>query len=123
MRSLGELEARIMSLFWEGDASQQLTVHDVVAGLDGRPVAYTTAITVIERLRDKGLLRRRREGRSFRYRATGDGGNYAGQLMAQVYEASSHKGAALLHFAAHLPADDAERLRDALAELVDEQQS
>lgn len=40
-------------------------MHEVIDGLEV-PIAYTTIITVIERLRAKGSLTRAKEGRSFR---------------------------------------------------------
>ena len=34
-----------------------------------RPLALTTVLTTLERLRDKGILAREREGKAYRYRA------------------------------------------------------
>lgn len=63
---LGELEAEIMAILW---ARGEATVHDVVAALaDRHPVAYTTAMTVMSRLVEKGLLTRALQGRSYVYR-------------------------------------------------------
>lgn len=121
VRTLGELERRIMALYWSAGTdtsssteSAELTVHDVVAGLHGRAVAYTTAMTVIERLREKGLLQRRREGRSFLYSATCGEDDYAAGLMNQVLESSADRGAALLQFAERLHPDEVAALRRAL---------
>jgi len=119
VRTLGELEHRIMALYWSAGTgtsteSAELTVHDVVAGLQGRTIAYTTAITVIERLREKGWLQRRRDGRSFRYSATCGEDDYAARLMNQVLESSTDRGAALLQFAGQLHPDEVAALRRAL---------
>jgi predicted transcriptional regulator len=61
--TLGHLESAVMEILWErGDSN----VHDVVERL-GRPVAYTTAMTTLDRLFKKGLLDRRKAERAFIY--------------------------------------------------------
>lgn len=55
-RWLGPLEAEIMTLFWERGT---LTGHDLRAALDERwhrPLAYTTVMTMLKKLRERGLL-------------------------------------------------------------------
>lgn len=106
-----------MAVIWR--EARPLTVHEVVEALDGRPTAYTTAMTVIERLREKGWLTRERFGRSYRYIATHDEDEYAAHLMSQALEESNDRGAALLNFAGHLDAAELEQLRRALTETPD----
>jgi predicted transcriptional regulator len=60
---LGHLEATVMDLLWERGESN---VHDVVQHL-GRPLAYTTIMTTLDRLFKKGLLDRRKSARAFLY--------------------------------------------------------
>ena len=66
-RHLGELEAEIMRVVWpRGEA----TVRDVLEALNAareRQVAYTTVMTVMSRLAEKGLLRRRLVGKAHHY--------------------------------------------------------
>lgn len=102
-----------MDVIWRNEAP--VTVHQVIEGLEGSDVAYTTAITVIERLREKGWLTRKREGRAYRYSATHSEDEYTAQLMASALETSSDRSAALLSFAGQLDADEAEELRRALS--------
>ena len=66
---LGDLEAPIMRLMWQHPTA---TVREILAALDagGRPLAYTTVMTVMSRLSEKGLLSREKLGKSHRYRAT-----------------------------------------------------
>lgn len=66
---LGELEAPIMRVMWGRGAA---SVRDVLTALnaDGRSVAYTTVMTVMARLTEKGLLSRERAGKRHVYRAT-----------------------------------------------------
>lgn len=56
-----------MKVLWRGDAS----VAQVRAGLP-RPLAYTTVMTVLDRMASKGVVARRRQGRAFVYSAALD---------------------------------------------------
>ncbi len=113
MRSFGELEARIMQVVWRRGAPS--TVHQILEELEvDREVAYTTAITVIERLRTKGWLDRHREGRSYRYRATRSEGDYAASLMGQALDEASDRTAALIRFSDQLSPAEIAALRTAL---------
>ena len=114
MRSFGHLERDVMRVIWRAD--QPVTGHDIAAQIpSGRDIAYTTLITVVDRLRDKGLLTRFRDGRSFRYQAAVTEEEYAADLMAQALNSSDDRSKALLHFAGQLDPDEAAALRAALA--------
>lgn len=63
-RSFGELETTILRLFMETQA--EMSVSDVMKHL-GSGDAYTTIMTVLSRLYEKGILKRSKEGRSFVY--------------------------------------------------------
>ena len=74
--AFGLLERDVLNVLWaEGD----LAVRDVQTRL-GRPIAYTTVMTTLDRLFKKGVLERRQVGRAFLYSAvvTRD------QLQAQI---------------------------------------
>lgn len=64
---LHELEATIMGVVW----SRRLTtfsVSDVLVILEReREIAYTTVMTTLARLHDKGLLLRERDGKKYLY--------------------------------------------------------
>ena len=77
---LGELEGAIMSVVWDrGEAS----VHEVREALEpGRRLAYTTVMTVMSRLAEKGLLARRKDGRAYLYRAAREREQLAGSLLS-----------------------------------------
>lgn len=92
------------------------SVHEIIAALEGKPVAYTTTITVLERLRTKGWLRRTRSGRAYLYSATCDQHEYAARLMSLALDVTPDRDAALLSFAGLLDPDEAEQLRRALDE-------
>lgn len=61
--ALGHLELRVMEILW---AHGESNVHDVVRRL-GRPLAYTTVMTTLDRLFKKSLLVRRKWERAFLY--------------------------------------------------------
>jgi predicted transcriptional regulator len=61
---LGPLEVTVMEILWSRGESN---VRDVVDRL-GRPLAYTTVMTTLDRLFKKGLLARRKSDRTFIYR-------------------------------------------------------
>ncbi len=66
-RALGDLEAEIMEHVWScGCAS----VRDVHAKLESRGLAYTTVMTVMSRLSEKGLLDKEKIGKQYLYRPT-----------------------------------------------------
>ncbi len=68
VRSIGQLQATVMDIFWKRDSA---TVREVVEALARRrrPLAHTTVLTLVTRLWSRGLLTRVPEGRGFRYRA------------------------------------------------------
>jgi predicted transcriptional regulator len=61
--SLGHLERTVMDVLW---ARGESSVHAVIEGL-GRPRAYTTVMTTMDRLFKKGFLDRRKSERAFLY--------------------------------------------------------
>ncbi len=62
---LGELEAEIMQFMWK---AEQATVRHVVKSINSkRPIAYTTVMTVMGHLVDKGLLTRTAKGNKYQY--------------------------------------------------------
>ena len=61
---LGPTETRLMELAWK---HRSLTVKKAIYYLGAKKQAYTTIMTVMSRLSEKGLLKRTKEGRSFVY--------------------------------------------------------
>ena len=67
---LGPLEAEVLEELWA--AGEPLAVRDVLDAVNaGRtpPLAYTTVMTVMSRLAEKGILARRPHGRGYVYEA------------------------------------------------------
>jgi predicted transcriptional regulator len=68
--TLFDLEADIMDVVWS-NGWQEFSVGDVHDELQrARDIAYTTVMTTVSRLFDKGLLERERDGRKYVYRPT-----------------------------------------------------
>ena len=65
---LGPLEAEIMWLVWQQDQATVKQVHRVLSRK--REIAYTTVMTTMSRLADKGIMKRTRRGMAYLYRPT-----------------------------------------------------
>jgi predicted transcriptional regulator len=109
---LGELERRVMEILWSR-LGELLTARQVGDELPG--YAYTTVLTVLDRLEHKGLVRRERGGRAHRYSATASRESYVAGLMRDALGSAADRDAALVHFAETASPADAAVLRRALA--------
>ncbi len=100
--SLRDLERQV---FLAVRAGGRVSVADVAERLssEGRPLAYTTVMTVMTRLFEKGYLLRRRQGKAYLYEAR-DQAEIAGELGGRAFrEALERYGApALLGFVRNL---------------------
>jgi predicted transcriptional regulator len=113
--NFGPLEAAVMDAVW--CAGKPVTVRAVVDGLNSQrdePLAYTTVMTVMGRLAEKSVLRRRKEGRRFLYEASAP--DAAGLAVKEVL--GTYGDAAVAHFLDETRADPKamERLRGILRE-------
>ena len=82
---LGKLEFAIMEILWQ---NSPLTVRQVRERVSKeRPLAYTTVMTVMGRLAEKGVLQRAKQGRAFTYRPTGSREELRADLAAGVSRA------------------------------------
>lgn len=61
----GPLEESVLASLWELGRASTREVHERVAAVSD--LAYTTTATVLDRLHTKGLVNRKREGKSFIY--------------------------------------------------------
>lgn len=115
--NLGPLERRVMARLW---ARGPQTVGEVLQALnegEHRPLAYTTVMTILVRLHEKGYLTRRREARHYRYAAAVEESAlaaHAGRLALQ--RLIDHYGAdSVARFAADLGESDLARRLATLA--------
>lgn len=62
---LGELESEIMEVIW---SKEKASVREVLLELEKiKDIAYTTVMTVMVRLHEKGFIKRSKEGQAFIY--------------------------------------------------------
>lgn len=119
LNRLGELERAVMDHLWS--SGEPLTVRQVHEALcSQRELAYTTVMTVLQRLARKNLVVQIRDDRAHRYAAAyGRDELVAGLMVDALHQVadSGDRRAALVHFVEQVGADDAEALRRALAEL------
>ncbi|MBQ0893576.1 BlaI/MecI/CopY family transcriptional regulator [Micromonospora sp. U56] len=116
MTRLGELERAVMDVLWDSvpATSDGVTVREVADALDGRELAYTTVMTVLDRLAGKGMVQREREGRAWRYRAAASREAHIAQLMLDALDLGGSRDAALVRFARSVTGTEADVLRAAL---------
>lgn len=112
MTRLGDLERAVMDVLWDG--SDSFTVREVAAALPNQELAYTTVMTVLDRLAKKALVHRDRHGRAWRYTPTASREAYVAELMHEALEFSDDRAAALVSFARSMSGDEADALRAAL---------
>ena len=102
-----------MEVVWAADGP--VTGRAVVDELTrDRSLAYTTVLTVMDRLVRKGMLRRQRHGRAHTYQPATSRAAYTAELMASVLGSSNDHPAVLLHFVEQIPPDQAAALQAAL---------
>ncbi|WP_163549765.1 BlaI/MecI/CopY family transcriptional regulator [Candidatus Frankia nodulisporulans] len=113
MARLGDLERSVMDVLWSSDG--WLTAREVAARLDHeRDLAYTTVLTVLERLERKGFVRRQRAARAHRYAATDSREAVVAEAMMEALGTADDRGSALVRFVGSVSAEEAEILRRAL---------
>jgi predicted transcriptional regulator len=114
---LGPLEGRVMRAVWTGEVGETFVVRDVQTLMP--KLAYTTVMTTLRRLADKGLLVAKVEPgrRAHEYRAAGTAAEYlvrastdaAAQFVARYGDAALSAFAARL---ADLTPEQRRRLED-----------
>jgi predicted transcriptional regulator len=65
VKVLGPLETEIMRIIWRDERNTVKKVHRKLS--QNREIAYTTVMTTMSRLADKGVLNRHREGLAYVY--------------------------------------------------------
>jgi predicted transcriptional regulator len=116
--AFGPLELKVLGMM---SADHALSAAEVQARLqaEGDELAYTTVMTVLARLWEKGALTRRRDGKRFLYSAGKQAGRLKSGIVARVHR-TLFSDSRIKPFAALL---DAERLSKeelrALRRLVD----
>lgn len=119
---LGDLERAVIEHLWAhaDDAPGGLTVREVhdAVGTE-RGLAYTTLMTVLDRMSHKGLVAREREGRAWRYTPAASREQLTSETLHHTLGelAGDERRGALLHFLGSSSPEEIDDLRSALAEL------
>ncbi|HEX3790529.1 MAG TPA: BlaI/MecI/CopY family transcriptional regulator [Pseudonocardiaceae bacterium] len=107
----GTLEAAVLAVLTAEPVA--LTVSEVQARLGGER-AYTTVMTTLSRLHQKGALVRERHGRAFVYRAAAEPSGVADAMTARrmrsLLESGSDRAGVLARFVADLDPGDEQLL-------------
>ena len=102
---LGDLEQEVMQQLW--DDGEPLTVRQVHERLSRRrELAYTTVMTVLDRLAKKGLVEQERDGRAYLYRPVQTREEMTAGLMLDALSGTPDRDAALAYFVGQLSPDD-----------------
>ena len=119
LTGLGELERAVMDHLWDAATPQTVRqVHEALAAR--RELAYTTVMTVLQRLARKGLVIQIRADRAHQYTPSHGRDELVAGLMVDALDQAADSGdrrAALMHFVGRVGADEADALRRALADL------
>jgi len=115
-RPLGDLERLVMEQLWAADGALTVReVHDRLAAT--RELAYTTVMTVLDRLAKKRLTERERDGKAWRYKAAAPRAEMAADLMMDALDRAGNRREALVLFVDQVSDEEAALLREALARL------
>jgi predicted transcriptional regulator len=119
-KTLGALEAQIMDAVWEADGP--VCVDDVRRALaaHGKDAAYTTVMTTLGRLFDKGFLTRALCGKAYLYTAQVTRKELSSSVTQQVIDGllATFAEPAMSYFVEALSESDPEKL-EALASIID----
>ncbi len=112
---LGHLESAVLGVV--AGATGPVTVADVQARLPGSP-AYTTVMSTLARLAEKGALIRSMDGRAYRYELAAPAGSIdeavTARQMRRLMSQAGHRDAVLARFVAELDPDEERLLTDLL---------
>lgn len=115
-------ELDVMSILWRQGSGTVTEVRDAL----GEELAYTSVLSVLQTLEEKGYVRHESEGRAYRYHPTVEPERAGRSALARIREAV-YGGSAELLFAQlvsdrRLGRDELERMRRLLADRLGEEE-
>jgi predicted transcriptional regulator len=117
VREFGDLENSIMQVMWS--AEKPLVVREVRERmLYGRPVAYTTVMTVMNILFRKGVLEREKYGRAWRYWPAESREEHDARLMLEVLRSGGETCMTMRRFLECVDDDGLASFRDAMHDVM-----
>jgi predicted transcriptional regulator len=81
--SLGPLEQDVMRCIWEHEKKSVREVHECLN--HNRKIAYTTVMTIMKRLVDKDMLKRKRAGNAYMYSAKNSKEHTAKSIVGKIF--------------------------------------
>jgi len=113
VREFGGLEMAIMDVMWA--ANTPCTTREVRERMRyGRPVAYTTVMTVMDILYRKGVLQRVKHGRAWQYWPVERREEHDARVMTEVLRSGGDEAVTMRHFLERVSDDELDRLRSAV---------
>jgi predicted transcriptional regulator len=112
-RGAGVLEQEVMAVL-AAASDTALTPAEVRDALGG-DLAYTTVMTALVRLYDKGAVSRERARRGYAYRMMADTATLTARQMHRLLNRDADRPAALARFVAELGPDDERLLNELLS--------
>ncbi len=94
-RKVGELEVMVLQELWASNAP--LGPKELMERLPGKKRAYTTIMTILARLIEKGLVERFENGRTFVYQAAGNYDQLTARAIGQLIRSSNDPRIVLAH--------------------------
>ncbi len=88
-RVLGDLEAEVMEIIWHRGSASIREVSEEVGRR--RPRTFNTIMTIMNRLTEKGLLRREDRRGSYRYGVRGPRSSTAGRARTSGYRSAGSR--------------------------------
>lgn len=110
-RPMGSLESEVLSALWRAEEPQ--TPGQVLEAIDA-DVAYTTVMTILARLWNKGLAERVKQGRAYAYSAVMTEADLAASRMRDQLSRSSDRMETIGRFVSTLDPAEAKLLRKLL---------
>lgn len=112
MKRLGDLEAEVMNVLWACNEPQ--SVHNLLAHMADRQFAYTTILTVVTHLHEKGWVERTKVSRAYMYSPAQTRAEATSQALREILDTSHDSAAVLMHFAKTVTDDELQALRGSL---------
>lgn len=115
-------ELDVMSILWRRESGTVSEVKDEL----GESLAYTSVLSVLQTLEEKGFVRHEAEGRAYRYFPTVEperaGRSALSRIREAIYQGSAEMMFAQLVSDRGLGRDELEEMRRLLAERLDEEE-
>jgi BlaI family penicillinase repressor len=113
-------ELDVMSILWRAGSGTVTEVKEELA----EELAYTSVLSALQTLEEKGFVRHESEGRAYRYFPTVEPDRAGESALARIREAIFQGSAARMFAqfvsASDLPREELERMRRLLAERLEE---